>query len=81
LHFDLLDFQRERIGIVNRYRKEQEIMLSAFHNRGMQDLRTHLGGQQPKTRPEATSWLAQQRKLVSFFCLFFSGRRINDAHY
>jgi hypothetical protein len=57
--------QREKMDIHRRYRREQEIMLSAFHNRSMLDLRSHLGGQQPQARPESKSWLAQQRKMVS----------------
>ncbi|KAF8589935.1 HOOK-domain-containing protein [Ramaria rubella] len=46
-----------------RYRKEQQILLGAIHNAGLQTARAHLGGVQQ--RPEPTAWLLQQRRTVS----------------
>ncbi|KAF8894385.1 HOOK protein-domain-containing protein [Infundibulicybe gibba] len=46
-----------------RYRREQELMLSAIHAMGMKVARHHLGTQKP-SRSEPTSWLAVQRKTV-----------------
>lgn len=45
-----------------RYGKEQQLMLSAIHAYGLQIARTHLGD--PQSRPESTSWLLQQRRMV-----------------
>ena len=52
---------------MKRYRKEQELMLSALHDVGMPRVRDHLGAVPPKQsgHPGPTSWLAQQRKNVS----------------
>jgi hypothetical protein len=58
------NFQTEIHNIHQRYRREFELMLSSVHNRGMQDIRAHLGTRPSQSRPEAKSWLAQQRKLV-----------------
>ncbi|KIM87652.1 hypothetical protein PILCRDRAFT_815228 [Piloderma croceum F 1598] len=45
-----------------RYRREQELMLSAIHSLGMRTARDHLGVAQQQNRPGPTSWLGQQRK-------------------
>ncbi|KAF8652701.1 hypothetical protein AX16_004205 [Volvariella volvacea WC 439] len=47
-----------------RYRREQELMLSAIHSMGTKTARGHLGGQQQIGRPEPTSWLGVQRKTL-----------------
>lgn len=58
-----------------RYRREQELMLSAIHSLGMRTARDHLGvAQQQQNRPGPTSWLGQQRKNVSSASL--SGRTL-----
>jgi hypothetical protein len=44
-------------------------MLSHIHQRGMADLRAHLGSQASGTRGQPTSWLAQQRKQVGQICV------------
>ncbi|TFK46031.1 hypothetical protein OE88DRAFT_1066831 [Heliocybe sulcata] len=45
-----------------RYRREQELMLSAIHSLGMKTARDYLGNSSQNTRPGPTSWLGQQRK-------------------
>lgn len=47
-----------------RYRREQELMLSAIHSLGMRTARDHLGAPQQQIRPGPTSWLGQQRNKV-----------------
>ena len=52
-----------------RYRREQELMLSAIHSMGMRTARDHLGTAQQQNRPGPTSWLGQQRKNVGLLVL------------
>ncbi|TFY66829.1 hypothetical protein EVG20_g4265 [Dentipellis fragilis] len=47
-----------------RYRKEQELMLSAIHTMGMRNVRDQLGHAQQQGRAQPTSWLGQQRKTL-----------------
>lgn len=47
-----------------RYRREQELMLSAVHSMGMRTARQHLS-QQRVSRPTPSSWLGGQRKMAS----------------
>jgi protein HOOK3 len=46
-----------------RYRKEQELMLSALHSFGMRTARDHLGAPSQQGR-SGTSWLSLQRQKV-----------------
>lgn len=52
-----------------RYRREQELMLSAIHSMGMRTARDHLGVAQKQAQPNPTSWLAIQRKNVRYLFL------------
>ncbi|KAG6910913.1 hypothetical protein DXG01_006596 [Tephrocybe rancida] len=46
-----------------RYRREQELMLSAIHEYGMRNVRAHMGSAQTQTR-EPTAWLGNLRKTM-----------------
>jgi len=48
---------------LRRYRREQELMLSAIHNLGMKNIRQKIGAPQ---RTEKTSFLNIERTRVSF---------------
>ncbi|KAI0306709.1 HOOK protein-domain-containing protein [Multifurca ochricompacta] len=48
-----------------RYRKEQELLLSAIHTIGMHTARDPFGRSYQQTRALPTSWLGQQRQNVS----------------
>jgi len=50
-----------------RYRREQELLLSAVHNIGIQRAREHLAPQH-LARQDPSSWLGIQRKNVGFLC-------------
>ncbi|KAG5645038.1 hypothetical protein DXG03_007217 [Asterophora parasitica] len=58
-----------------RYRREQELMLSAVHVIGMRTMRTHLGGQ-PR---EPSSWLGQTRQKLTSRTEFCEGMLMGMA--
>src|ERR1700691_3703723 len=64
-HSFMSTLQRLMSESTKRYRREQELMLSAIHSLGMRTARDHLGVAQQQNRPGPTSWLGQQRKNVS----------------
>ncbi|KAI0362749.1 HOOK-domain-containing protein [Trametes cingulata] len=55
--------QKRLLGdAVNRYRREQTLMLSVIHDMSMKTVRSQLGSAKQQSRPEPTSWLRQQRQ-------------------
>jgi hypothetical protein len=63
--------QRLMVESTRRYRREQELMLSALHSFGMKTARDHLGAPISQSRSGPTSWLAQQRnKVRPYFQVF-----------
>ncbi|RDB21492.1 Protein Hook 3 [Hypsizygus marmoreus] len=65
LEEDLARQKRLMTESTARYRREQELMLSAIHTIGMRMARGHLGVQQHLSRPDPSSWLGVQRKMTS----------------
>ncbi|TFK42805.1 HOOK protein-domain-containing protein [Crucibulum laeve] len=62
LEEDLARQKRLLLEMNKRYRREQELMLSALHTMGIRTARNHLGSQK-QGRSEPTSWLPNQRKM------------------
>ncbi|CDO69034.1 hypothetical protein BN946_scf184834.g41 [Trametes cinnabarina] len=63
LEEDIARQKRLMADAVNRYRREQTLMLSVLHGMSMKLVRDQLGsGGKQQSRPEPTSWLKQQRQ-------------------
>ncbi|OSD02786.1 HOOK-domain-containing protein [Trametes coccinea BRFM310] len=63
LEEDIARQKRLMADAVNRYRREQTLMLSVIHGMGMKLARDQLGsGGKQQSRPQPTSWLKQQRQ-------------------
>jgi protein HOOK3 len=63
MEMSLTRFQRLGREQELRYRKEQELMLSALHEMGVRSTRDHLANQHQSTAMPS-SWLARQRRTV-----------------
>lgn len=64
----VLILQQGTAALEQRYKMEQQLMLSAWHELGSRTVRDHIaqaGVRRPIRRPEPTSWLGRQRKHVS----------------
>ena len=71
LKTDLLQAREKAADIEQRYKTEQQLMLSAWHSLGEKVMRDHLsvaGTGRRHQRPPATSWLGRQRRHVSRAC-------------
>ncbi|KAA1478772.1 HOOK-domain-containing protein [Dentipellis sp. KUC8613] len=73
---EIARLKRLLIEAHQRYRKEQELMLSAIHTMGMGNVRDQLGHAQQQGRAQPTSWLGQQRKTVSLRSPYWHTRRL-----
>ncbi|KAI0371779.1 HOOK-domain-containing protein [Pilatotrama ljubarskyi] len=62
LEEDVARQKRLLTDAVNRYRREQTLMLSVLHDMSMKVVRSQLGSAKQQSRPEPTSWLRQQRQ-------------------
>nr|XP_018261439.1 uncharacterized protein I303_05877 [Kwoniella dejecticola CBS 10117]OBR83597.1 hypothetical protein I303_05877 [Kwoniella dejecticola CBS 10117] len=65
---DLLKARQKSAAIENRYKLENRLMLSAWHDLGQRTIRDHISsaGLRKVQRPVASSWLGRQRRMVSF---------------
>ncbi|OCF42706.1 hypothetical protein I317_03437 [Kwoniella heveanensis CBS 569] len=66
----LLTVRQESAALESRYKLEQQLMLSAWHDLGQRTVREHiasagLGGRRNVVRPVQNSWLGRQRRMVS----------------
>ncbi|WVF72769.1 hypothetical protein IAT40_007587 [Kwoniella sp. CBS 6097] len=64
----LLTTRQETAALQNRYKVEQQLMLSAWHDLGQRTIRDHiasagLGGRRTVVRPVQNSWLGRQRRM------------------
>ncbi|KAI8998901.1 HOOK-domain-containing protein [Trametes punicea] len=62
LEEDVARQKRLLADAVNRYGREQTLMLSVIHTMSMKMAREQLGNTKQSSRPEPTSWLKQQRQ-------------------
>jgi protein HOOK3 len=63
-----LTLQQGAAAVDQRYKLEQQLMLSAWHELGSRTVRDHIaaaGTRRPIHRPVGTSWLSRQRRHVS----------------
>ncbi|WVQ99968.1 hypothetical protein IAU59_007111 [Kwoniella sp. CBS 9459] len=64
----LLTARQESAALQGRYKLEQQLMLSAWHDLGQRTIRDHiasagLGGRRNVVRPVQNSWLGRQRRM------------------
>nr|XP_019044643.1 hypothetical protein I302_06556 [Kwoniella bestiolae CBS 10118]OCF23573.1 hypothetical protein I302_06556 [Kwoniella bestiolae CBS 10118] len=62
---DLLKARQNAAALENRYKLEQKLMLSAWHDLGQRTVRDHLNavGMRRVQKPVASSWLGRQRRM------------------
>ncbi|WRT68359.1 uncharacterized protein IL334_005335 [Kwoniella shivajii] len=62
---DLLRAKQNTAALENRYKLEQKLMLSAWHDLGQRTMQTHLSsiGNKRLQKPLANSWLGRQRRM------------------
>ncbi|WWC93739.1 hypothetical protein V866_000575 [Kwoniella sp. B9012] len=62
---DLLRARQNTAALENRYKLEQKLMLSAWHDLGQRTIRDHLhsAGLRRVQKPVASSWLGRQRRM------------------
>ncbi|THH31768.1 hypothetical protein EUX98_g2425 [Antrodiella citrinella] len=57
-------YKRELAAVRMQAQREQALLLSVVHAEGMKAVRAHLANQHQVARPNSTSWLATQRKVL-----------------